>query len=145
MKHLLSALALNLILICGALTGIAAVQPAAAGDKDPLFINLVTDDAHSATMALTFAKEMQERGHPVTVFFNNRGVLLVSTPHSATYPEQQKDVTALGNKGATLIACHHCMDYYGVKESTLLAGIAVGTPELVSKQLFQEGTRTLTW
>jgi len=30
--------------------------PALAGDTDPLFVNMTTDDAHRANMAITFGK-----------------------------------------------------------------------------------------
>jgi sulfur relay (sulfurtransferase) complex TusBCD TusD component (DsrE family) len=145
MKQHLSALGLSIFLAFVALVGGAAVQPAAAGDKDPLFVNLVTDDAHGATMALHFAKSMQEQGHPVTVFFNNRGVLVASKAHGATYPEQQKEVASLNSSGAVLIACPHCMEYYGIKDAGLVSGVVVGTPAMLSKQLFLDGTKTLTW
>ena len=145
MKSLKSLLAVSILLAFAAMIAPAGMQSAAAGEKDPLFVNLVTDDAHGATMALHFAKSMQEQGHPVTVFFNNRGVLVVSKAHTSTYPEQQKEVANLTSGGAVLIACPHCMDYYGVKESGLIGGVVVGSPALLSKQLFLDGTKTLTW
>ncbi len=62
MKQQLSALGLSIFLAFVALVGAVAIQPAAAEEKDRLFVNLVTDDAHGATMALHFAKTMQEQG-----------------------------------------------------------------------------------
>jgi sulfur relay (sulfurtransferase) complex TusBCD TusD component (DsrE family) len=145
MKILKSVLSLSLLLAFAALMVAAKVQPAAAGDKDPFFVNLVSDDAHAATMALHFAKTIQDQGHPVTVFFNNRGVLVVSKAHGETYPEQQKEIANLSSGGAVLIACPHCMEYYGIKDAGLIGGVAVGDPAIVSKQLFMDGTKTLTW
>ncbi len=145
MKQTLSALGLSIFFAFVTMVGVAAIQPAAAGDKDPLFVNLVSDDPHGATMALHFAKSMQEQGHPVTVFFNNKGVLVASKAHTSTYPSQQKDVASLGSSGAVLIACPHCMEYYGIKDTGLADGVVVGTPAMISKQLFLDGTKTLTW
>jgi sulfur relay (sulfurtransferase) complex TusBCD TusD component (DsrE family) len=108
-------------------------------------VNLISDDAHGATMALHFARSMQEQGHPVTVFFNNRGVLVASKAHASTYPDQQKEIASLTSSGAVLIACPHCMKYYGVADTGLVSGVTVGTPAMLSKQLFQDGTKTLTW
>jgi sulfur relay (sulfurtransferase) complex TusBCD TusD component (DsrE family) len=127
------------------LTIATSVQPAASDDKDPLFVSLVSDDAHAATMALSFAKAIQDKGHPVTVFFNNRGVLVASKAHSDTYPEQQKVIAELSSGGTVLLACPHCMEYYGIKDAGLLDGVVVGDPDAVSKQLFLGGTKTLTW
>ena len=123
----------------------AGVQPAVSGDKDPLFLSLVSDDAHAATMALHFAKTVQDQGHPVTVFFNNRGVLVASKAHGDTYPEQQKEIAALTSGGAVLLACPHCMEYYGIEKTDLLSGVDAGDSDMVTKQLFMDGTRTLTW
>lgn len=67
-----------LAFVLAAATLAASVQPAVSGDEDPFFVSLVSDDAHAATMALSFAKTIQDQGHPVTVFFSNRGVLVVS-------------------------------------------------------------------
>jgi sulfur relay (sulfurtransferase) complex TusBCD TusD component (DsrE family) len=145
MKHSLSALGLSLFVAFATVLGALTATPTLAGDKDPLFVNLVSDDAHSATMALHFAKSMQEQGHPVTVFFNNKGVLVASKAHASTYPDQQKNIASLSGSGAMLIACAHCMKYYGVADTTLVTGIVVGTPAMLSKQLFQDGTKTLTW
>jgi sulfur relay (sulfurtransferase) complex TusBCD TusD component (DsrE family) len=128
-----------------ALTVAISLQPAVSGDKDPLFVSLLSDDAHAATMALHFAKAVQDQGHPVTVFFNNRGVLVASKAHGDTYPEQQKEIAALTNGGATLLACPHCMEYYGVEKTGLLSGVSPAEADAVTKQLFMDGTRTLTW
>lgn len=131
--------------VLAAVTLTASVQPAVSGDKDPFFVSLVSDDAHAATMALSFAKTIQDQGHPVTVFFNNRGVLVVSKAHGDTYPEQQKEIGNLTSGGAVLLACPHCMKYYGIEDSGLVSGVAVGDPDTVTKQLFMDGTKTLTW
>jgi hypothetical protein len=37
------------------------------------------------------------------------------------------------------------MKYYGVADTGLVSGVTVGTPAMLSKQLFQDGTKTLTW
>ena len=55
-----------------ALLAVTAV-PAIAGATDPLFVNMTTDDPHRASMALTFALNQQRLGHPVTIFFNDKG------------------------------------------------------------------------
>jgi hypothetical protein len=37
------------------------------------------------------------------------------------------------------------MEYYGIKDAGLVVGVVVGTPAMISKQLFLDGTKTLTW
>jgi sulfur relay (sulfurtransferase) complex TusBCD TusD component (DsrE family) len=116
-----------------------------AGDTDPLFINMTTDVSHRARMALVFGQNQQERGHPLVMFLNDRGVLVGSKAQSAKFAEHQKVLTTLISKGTTVIACPMCMKEYGVKEADLLPGIKVGSPEVVGGALFKNDTKTLTW
>jgi sulfur relay (sulfurtransferase) complex TusBCD TusD component (DsrE family) len=119
--------------------------PAFAGDSDPLFVNLTTDDSHRASMAITFGQNQLERGHPLTIFLNDKGVLIGSKANSAKFPSQQKVIGELMNKGAVVLICPMCMKHYGVKEADLLPGLKVGNPELTGAALFKDNTRTLTW
>lgn len=119
--------------------------PALAGDTDPLFVNLSTDDSHRANMAITFGGKQSERGHPLTIFLNDKGVLLGSKANAGKFSEHQKALADLMDKGATVLICPMCMKHYGVKEADLLTGIKVGNPELTGGALFKDNTKTLTW
>ncbi len=135
---------LHRLLIVFALAA-GSATPVIAGGKDPLFINLTSDDPHRANMALVFGKNQLERGHPLTVFLNDRGVLIGARANAAKFAEQQKTVGELLGKGATVLICPMCMQHYGVKEADLLAGVKVGNPELTGAALFKDDTKTLTW
>jgi len=135
-SHLLLALALFM----GAIA-----TPAFAGDTDPLFVNLTSDDPHRANMAITFGGNQHERGHPLTIFLNDKGVLIGSKANSAKFADHQKALAELMSKGAAVIICPMCMKHYGVKESDLLPGLKVGKPELTGGALFKDNTKTLTW
>jgi predicted peroxiredoxin len=137
---LLQQTILALALIVGALT-----SPAFAGANDPLFVNLLTDDSHRASMALTLSKNQLEHGHPLTIFFNDKGVFVVSKAHAGKFAEQQKAIAELIAKGATIVVCPFCMRHYGVKEGDLIAGAKSGNPELIGEALFKDNTKTLTW
>jgi sulfur relay (sulfurtransferase) complex TusBCD TusD component (DsrE family) len=126
------------------LMGLASL-PAAAGNTDPLFINLTTDDAHRAEMAIHFGAMQAKQGHPLTVFLNDKGVMMGSKANAGKYAEQQKTLAELIGKGATVIACPLCMKHYGVQEADLLPGIKLGSPEVTGGALFKDNTRTLTW
>jgi sulfur relay (sulfurtransferase) complex TusBCD TusD component (DsrE family) len=119
--------------------------PAIAGSTDPLFVNATTDQPHRAKMALVFSKGQLERKHPVSIFLNDRGVLIASRANAENFKEQQELLKTLMAGGATVIACPMCMEHYGVKESDLLPGIKVGNPEVVGGALFQDNTKTMTW
>lgn len=106
---------------------------------------MTTDDGHRAAMALNFGKNQLERGHPLTVFLNDKGVYVGSRLQAHRFPEQQKMLAELMAKGANVIACPMCMQHYGVQPADLLPGIQVGKPELTGAALFRDNTRTLTW
>jgi len=119
--------------------------PSVAAARDPLFINLTSDDPHRANMAITFGANQSGRGHPLTVFLNDKGVLVGSKANTSRYTEQQKKLADLMAKGATVLVCPMCMKHYGVAEADLLPGLKIGSPEATGAALFRDGTRTLTW
>lgn len=127
--------------------GLGALAPVSvhAGSNDPLFVNVTSDDLHRVRMAFTFSGHQLGRGHPLTVYLNDKAVAVASKSNTDKFAEQQKQLAELMGKGAKVLICPMCMKHYGVKESDLLPGIAVGNPELVGNALFQEGAQTLTW
>ena len=128
-----------------ALTLGAVAQPALAGDADPLFVNLTTDDSHRANMGITFGKNQFERGHPLTIFLNDKGVLIGSKANTAKYADHQKALGDVMAKGGTVLICPMCMKHYGVKESDLIPGLKIGNPELTGAAVFKDNTKSLTW
>ena len=139
MRHLYQA-----FLVCILIAGVIAM-PTFADDPDPLFVNLTTDDPHRANMGIMFGKNQFERGHPLTIFLNDRAVFVGSSDHADRFTQHQQTLTELINAGATVIVCPMCKRHYGVKEDELLPGLQLGNPELTGGALFTSGTQTLTW
>ncbi|MGW8367230.1 MAG: DsrE family protein [Gammaproteobacteria bacterium] len=131
-----------LVLLLGAAVSNSLVL---AGENDPLFVNMTTDDAYRSTLAITVSKRMLERGHPLTIFFNDRGVLVTSKANNEKFAEQQKMLVELVGAGATLIACPNCLKHYGIAEPDLLDGIKVGSAQITGDALFRDNTKTLSW
>lgn len=119
--------------------------PAFAGATDPLFVSLTSDDPHRANMAITFGGKQHERGHPLTIFLNDKAVAIGSKANAGTFAEHQKALADLMGKGATVLICPMCLKHYGIKDTDLLAGIKVGNPDLTGDALFKDNTKTLTW
>jgi sulfur relay (sulfurtransferase) complex TusBCD TusD component (DsrE family) len=136
---------LRTIFITLALCGNLVIAPAFAGDTDPLFVNLTTDEAFRTMMAMRFSKSLFERGHPLTIFLNDRGILLASKAHTAKYVDQQKLLSELISKGTLVIACPQCLKQFDIAENDLLPGIQVGSANLTGGALFKDGTQTLSW
>lgn len=136
---------LSTLLLAFALTAGGLAAPVLAGDADPLFINLTTDDPHRANMGITFGKNQLERGHPLTIFLNDKGVFIGAKANAATFDEHQEKLAAMIDKGALVLVCPMCMKHYGVAEADLISGAQVGNPELTGGALFKDDTQTLTW
>lgn len=136
---------LRSVLLAFAMITALAGSPASADSPDSLFVNLTTDEGHRVDMATKFSAAMQERGHPVTIWLNDKGVLIASKQHASEFAEQQKALAALMAKGATVIVCPFCMKHYGVADSDLIDGAKIGNPELTSSLLFKDDTQTLSW
>lgn len=119
--------------------------PAMAGDNDPLFVNMTSDDAHRAKMAIGFAKKQQERKHPVTIFLNDKGVFVGVKSKNAAYTEHQTMLATIIKDGGNVIVCPMCMEHYRVKKEDLIEGAQIGNPELTGSLLFKDNGKTLTW
>lgn len=124
---------------------ILAAPAAIAGDSDPLFVNATTDDPHRAKMALMFASKQLERKHPVTVFLNDKAVLIGSKAANDKFGEHQKLIGDMIKAGANVLICPMCMQHFGVKETELIDGVKIGNPELTGSLLFKDNTKTLSW
>ena len=95
----IASLVFVLALIFGSIT-----TSAFAGNTDPLFVNLTTDDSHGANMAITFGKNQFERGHPLTIFLNYKAVFIGSKANAAKFADHQKMLAALINPERILSA-----------------------------------------
>lgn len=59
-----------------------------AGTNDPLFINLSTDELHRSTMAINFGKHHSTNGHPLTIFLNDKAVMMGVKAGSTKFADQ---------------------------------------------------------
>ncbi|PIE16027.1 MAG: DsrE/DsrF-like family protein [Rhodobacterales bacterium] len=116
-----------------------------AEDSDALFINLTSDDGFRVTMALAFGGRQMERGHHLTVFLNDRGVMAATKANAALFASQQAKLAKLLESGATVVVCGMCMKQYGIAADDLMEGLTVGNPDLTSTKLFKENTVALSW
>jgi len=129
--------------LSAALISLASTSRAASAD--PLFINLTSDDGHRVNMALSFGMKQLDRGHALTIFLNDKGVLVGSTKNAEKFAEQQKTIAALVEKGAVVFICPMCMEHYGVVKADILPGLKVSDPDAIGEYLFKENTKTMSW
>lgn len=116
-----------------------------AGDTDPLFVNVTTEEPHRAKMALVFARRQQQLGHPLTVFLNDKGVSLAAKSKAEGFKEHQGLIAEMIKGGGTVLICAMCMKHYGVSESDLVEGVRIGNPDITGAALFMDNGKTLSW
>jgi len=122
----------------------AGLGQAFAGDS--LFVNMTTDEPHRAKMAIVFARRQQELQHPVTIFLNDKGVLVGAKANAEKFKEQQALLSEIMQAGGNVVICPMCMEHYGVDKEGILQGVQIGNPKLTGKLLFgDDDTKTLTW
>jgi len=114
-------------------------------NKDPLFINLTSNESHRATMAIGFGNNQLLKGHPLVVFLNDKGVLLVSAKNRSKFTTQQQLIQDIIKSGGTVYACPSCMKYYAVNEADLIPGVKISNPDLTEAALFTGNVQTLSW
>lgn len=141
MKSFLRMLLTLLMLLAG--------QAHATEVNAPLFINVTTQNAHRATMAIQFGKNQLELGHPLTIFLNDEGVYLatfIANEGSQDPLLQPKTLLkAVIAQGAKVLVCPMCMAHYGVETDRLMEGIVISNKLLIEPLLFAPGTQSLSW
>ncbi len=113
--------------------------------NDPLFINLSTDESSRSSMAINFGKHHFSTGHPLTIFLNDKAVILGVKAGSSKHAEQQLALSEVISAGALVIMCPMCLKQAGYSESDLIAGVKLGGPKLTGDALFKDGTKTMSW
>jgi sulfur relay (sulfurtransferase) complex TusBCD TusD component (DsrE family) len=123
----------------------AVASQAFCAPNDPLFINLSTDEVNRASMAINFGKHHAAGGHPLTIFLNDKAVLLGVKAGSTKFADQQQALLDVISSGATVIMCPMCLKQAGYTEGDLIAGIKLGGPKITGEALFKDGTKTMSW
>ena len=113
--------------------------------NDPLFINLSTDEVGRASMAINFGKHHFSSGHPLTIFLNDKAVMLGVKAGSSKYVEHQQALSEAIAAGALVIMCPICLKQAGYSEADLIAGVKLGGPKVTGDALFKDGTKTMSW
>ena len=116
-----------------------------AGANDPLFINLSTDEMHRSTMAINFGKHHSANGHPLTIFLNDKAVMLGVKAGSTKFADQQQALAEVISSGALVIMCPMCLKQAGFTEADLISGVKMGSPKVTGDALFKDGTKTMSW
>jgi hypothetical protein len=116
-----------------------------AAANDPLFINLSTDEVNRVAMAINFGRHHASSGHPLTIFLNDKAVILGVMAGASKYADQQQALSEVIATGSIVIMCPICLKQAGYFESDLLPGVKLGGPKVTGDALFRDGTKTMSW
>jgi sulfur relay (sulfurtransferase) complex TusBCD TusD component (DsrE family) len=123
-----------------AVTSLAFCAP-----NDPLFINLSTDEVNRASMAINFGKHHSTSGHALTIFLNDKAVILGVKAGATKFSDQQQALSEVISNGALVIMCPMCLKQAGYVETDLISGVKLGGPKTTGEALFRDGTKTISW
>jgi copper(I)-binding protein/predicted peroxiredoxin len=133
--------------------GEGQAMPAAAAPAEPLspvFVNLTSDDAWRAGMALHWTHMALQRGHGATVWLNVEAVRIavngiahpIHAMQDKSAQEMLQDVIAAGG---TVYVCGGCLKRAGFAPGDLIDGVAMGHPDKVMPAIFDPATKVISW
>jgi sulfur relay (sulfurtransferase) complex TusBCD TusD component (DsrE family) len=96
-------------------------------------------------MAINFGKHHSANGHPLTIFLNDKAVMMGVKAGSAKFADQQQALSEVISSGALVIMCPMCLKQAGFTEANLIPGVRLGSPKVTGDALFKDGTKTMSW
>ena len=132
------------------LLALTALAGTAQADQTRLFVNLTSDAAPRAGMALQLSQNVLKAGHPVTVFLNVEGVRIAAkglpqAKNEITGKTLQAMLQEVIAAGGQVIVCPMCMQQYGVKPADLVEGAVVGKPDITFPALLDDDTQVISY
>lgn len=94
--------------------------------KEPIHINLATNDPAKVSMALDAGRQYAEKGYPIVIYLNDKAVLLGVEVKSGVFSKEQVAIKQAIANGATVIICPSCLEDYGFTRINLVQGVVVG-------------------
>jgi predicted peroxiredoxin len=115
-----------------------------------LFVNLTTDDPWRGAMAIGFAQQVLQQGHPTTIFLNVSAVNLASQKlpqhtNGITGKTLQQMLQEFIAQGGTILICPSCMKQGGILENDLIKGVKMGSPQTTQPLVFADNVRVMSW
>lgn len=112
-----------------------------AQDGIKVVVNLTTEKAPSAVMAIRFATISLQRGNETVLWLNSEGVRLADAKAKPT--QAGKILRDFISKGGKVYVCPHCAQMLGVKE--LINGAEFGKPDTIFGLLSEDRVRVISW
>lgn len=103
-----------------------------ADTKNPIYINLATDDQAKVVMALDAGRQYAEKGFPIVIYLNDQAVVLGIEGESKNLSKGREALKRVIAGGAVVNICPNCLERYGLLSAKLIVGVTLGNPHLNS-------------
>ena len=94
--------------------------------KEPIYINLATNDPAKVSMALDAGRQYAEKGYPIVIYLNDKAVNFGVEVQSEVISKEGEAIRQAIANGATIIICPSCLEDYGFARNNLLKGVMLG-------------------
>lgn len=120
-------------------TSVTPVSASTNLSKQPLFINLTSDQPRRVDSALRMALDSLNNGHPVIIYLSIDGVKLAnkSSPNTML----QKVIV----KGGEVWVCPTSLKEAGFTSDNLIQGVELYNYQLLEKHFFDSDVKTLSY
>ena len=105
---------------------VIALPLSALAAKEPIYINLATNDPVKVSMALDAGRQYAEKGYPIVIYLNDKAVLLGVEAKSRDVSKEQEAIRQAIANGATVIICPTCLEDHGFTRINLVQGAVLG-------------------
>lgn len=96
--------------------------------KEPIHINLATNDPAKVLMALDAGRQYAEKGYPIVIYLNDKAVFLGVVEVKGRATKVQEALQAAIANGAVVNICPSCLDAHGLLNRQLVQGVITGDP-----------------
>ncbi|MBU3613027.1 hypothetical protein [Polynucleobacter sp. MG-27-Goln-C1] len=94
--------------------------------KEPIYINLATNDPAKVSMALDAGRRYAEKGYPIVIYLNDKAVILGVEVKSGGISKEQEAIRQAIANGATIIVCPSCLENNSFTQMNLVRGAMLG-------------------
>ena len=104
---------------------VIALPLSALAAKEPIYINLATNDPARVSLALDAGRQYAEKGYPIVIYLNDKAVILGVEVKSGGISKEQEAIRQAIANGATIIVCPTCLEDYGFTRINLVQGVVL--------------------
>ena len=94
--------------------------------KEPIYINLATNDPGKVSMALDAGRQYAEKGYPIVIYLNDKAVFMAVLSKSGSNNKEQQALIEAIASGAKVIICPSCLEEVGLSKASLISGVTLG-------------------